>query len=425
MHMNIRVFFLCLAALSLSGADLSGVWEVSVIGGQTNEARRVNIKLENGQYKWSFLGSQLTGAAQGDSIEFRCLEDGKSCGDLKGRLSDTGMAGNGVIDGIEIKWSAHRPMPHPATGPARHDFTPTVFQREFSGMKEPVLHIFPGDTVHTESVDAGGRDSHGVHRVFGGNPLTGPFYIEGVMPGDALVVKFTRVRLNRDSAESGDSVIGTALDPYYFRDQPKVEHFDSEWKLDRETQTGTLKSPTDRLKNYKVPLRPMIGCIGVAPSASQSFRAGYLGDWGGNMDYNQINEGVTVFLPVNVPGALLYVGDGHAEQGDGELAGDALETSMEIEFTVAVEQDAKLNAPRFENSEYVMFSGIANSMQGALQRATTGASEYLANRYKLNPAEIGVVLDTAMRYDIAEVVDPEVHIVAKLPRKALEGLKVE
>jgi acetamidase/formamidase len=169
----------------------------------------------------------------------------------------------------------------------------------------------------------------------------------------------------------------------------------------------------------------MIGCIGVAPSASQSFRAGYLGDWGGNMDYNQIGEGTSVFLPVNVPGALLFVGDGHALQGDGELAGDALETSMDVEFTVDVEQDTHMRAPRFENDEFVMTSGIGNSMQQALQEATSGMSRYLKDRYKLNPAEIGIVLDTAMKYDIAEVVDPQVHIVAKLPRKALEGLKPE
>jgi len=334
------------------------------------------------------------------------------------------VAGDGVIDGIPIQWSARRPVTHP-TAPTRHDFTPTVFHRQFSGGKEPVLHIFPGDTVHTETVDAGGRDSRGVHRVFGGNPLTGPFYIEGAMPGDALVIKLTRVRLNRASAQSGDSVIGSALDAYYFRDQKKIEHFDSEWKLDLDTQTGILKNPTDRLKNYKVSLHPMIGCIGVAPPADQSFRAGYLGNWGGNMDYNQIGEGATVILPVNVPGALLFVGDGHALQGDGELAGDALETSMEVEFTVDLQQNAHLSRPRFENADYVMASGIGNSLREALQQATTGMSEYLEKRYKLNSAEIGIVLDTAMKYDIAEVVDPQVHIVAKLPRKALEGLKPE
>ena len=141
------------------------------------------------------------------------------------------------------------------------------------------------------------------------------------------------------------------------------------------------------------------------------------------MDYNQIVEGTTVFLPVNVPGALLYVG---ALQGDGELAGDALETSMDIEFTVDVKQDSHLQAPRFEDADYVMFSGIGNSLQEALQHATTEISQYLADEYKLNPAEVGIMLDTAMKYDIGDVVvDPEVHIVAKLPRTVLAMLSAK
>ncbi len=423
--MKARVLLVFAAALTMQAADLTGTWEVRVSGGQLTDARRVKITSKDGKYQWSFFGSQFAGTPQGDSVTFQCTQDSKSCGELKGRIAQDGISGDGTVDGIPIQWSARRPTPRPASGPSHHEFTPTVFYREFSGMKQPVLHLFPGDSVHTQTVDAGGRDATGAHRVFGGNPLTGPFYVEGAMPGDTLVVKFTEVKLNRDSAQSGDSVVGSALDPYEFRDQPKVEKFDSEWMLDRANGIGSLKNPTDRLKDYRVPLRPMIGCIGVAPSASQSLRAGYLGDWGGNMDYNKIVEGTTVFLPVNVPGALLFVGDGHAAQGDGELAGDALETSMDVEFTVDVQQDTHLQSPRFENDEYVMTSGIANSMQQALQEATSGMSRYLADRYKLNPAEIAIVLDTAMKYDIAEVVDPQVHIVAKLPRKALEGLKPE
>jgi acetamidase/formamidase len=423
--MRLGLLALFLFVSTFEAADLSGVWEVSVKGGEMADARRVKITSDNGTYKWKFLGFDYSGTAQGDTVVFQCKREDKPCGSLTGRVADTGISGTGTISGIEFTWTARRPVVRTSSAPTQHEFTPTTFYREFSGMTAPVLHLFPGDTVHTETVDAGGTDARGVHRVIGGNPLTGPFYIEGAMPGDALVVKLTRVRLNRDSAESGDQVIGTTLDPYYFRDEAKVEHFNSEWALDRKAGTGALKIPTDRLKNYKVTLRPMIGCIGVAPSSKQAFRAGYLGNWGGNMDYNQIVEGTTVFLPVNVPGALLYIGDGHAMQGDGELAGDALETSMDIEFTVDVERDADLDGPRFENAEFVMFSGIGNSLQDAFQAATTGASQYLQKQYKLNSAEIGIVLDTAMKYDVAEVVDPEVHIVAKLPRTALATLSTK
>src|SRR5260370_12488916 len=97
-----------------------------------------------------------------------------------------------------------------------------------------------------------------------------------------------------------------------------------------------LKNPTERLKNFSVKLAPMLGCVGVAPPGNQSLRSGNLSSFGGNMDYNQIREGVTLYLPVYHPGALLFVGDGHAAEGAGELTGDALETSIDVEFNVHV-----------------------------------------------------------------------------------------
>ena len=82
--------------------------------------------------------------------------------------------------------------------------------------------------------------------------------------------------------------------------------------LDRPNGVARLKNPTERLKNYTVKLQPMLGCVAVAPPAHQSLRTGYPGTFGGNMDYNQIREGTTLYLPVYAPGALLFVGDGHA-----------------------------------------------------------------------------------------------------------------
>ncbi len=418
-----RIFAAALfCALPLVAADLNGVWEFSVSAHEFSAAQRVNLAQENGQYTFTMSGSKLTGSRDGDSIRFDCTEGQRKCGVLRGTVIGNSISGGGEIEGIPASWSMRRPLPRPATA-RRYEFTPRTFYRQFAAAKDPALHIFPGDTVHTWTVDAGGYDANGKHLVFGGNPLTGPFYIEGAMPGDSLTVKFVRVRLNRDTARSGEGVVASALNPYYFRDQPKVDKFDSEWKLDRENGVAILKNPTAKLKNYKIPLRPMIGCIGVAPPGNEAMRAGRLGSWGGNLDYNQIGEGTTVYLSVNVPGALLFVGDGHAAQGDGELTGDALETSMDVEFTVDLQQGRHAGVPRFENAEYVMMSGVGNSLHDALQTATTSMSEYLARQYKLNPAEVAMVLGTALKYDIAEVVDPSVHVVAKLPRTALAGLQ--
>ena len=184
-----------------------------------------------------------------------------------------------------------------------------------------------------------------------------------------------------------------------------------------------LAKPTDKLKDFTVQLQPMLGCVGVAPPADQSFRAGWLGSWGGNMDYSGVREGVTVYLPVYQEGAILFVGDGHAGEGDGELNGDALETSMDVEFTVDLVRGQSTQGPRFESDEFLMASGIAGSLQDALQQATSELARWLERDYKLSANESNVVLGTSIRYDIAEVVDPQFHIVAKVSKSVLEGLK--
>ncbi len=284
------------------------------------------------------------------------------------------------------------------------------------------MRIFPGDTVETKSVDAGGTDENGKRRSPGGNPLTGPFYVEGAWPGDTLVVKLNRLRLNRASAGSGNQIVGSALSPYYYRNLKMDEDFSGEWTLDREQGVAHPAKPSEHMKNYTVPLKPMLGCIGVAPPQEQSYRSGMLGGWGGNMDYREFGEGVTLYFGVNHPGALLFMGDGHAAQGAGELTGDALETSMEFSFTVDLIKGKRTGMPRSENAEYRMASGIANSLPDALQAATTNLSQWLADDYKLSPNEIALVLGTAIRYEVAEVVDPMVHVVAKIEKKALAGL---
>jgi acetamidase/formamidase len=213
------------------------------------------------------------------------------------------------------------------------------------------------------------------------------------------------------------------VQPGYYRNAKFDEKFDSEWKLDRQARVGMLSKPTERLKNFKVKLQPMLGCVGVAPPANQSYRTGWLGSWGGNMDYNGLREGVTVYLPIYQEGALLFVGDGHALEGDGELNGDALETSMNVEFTVDLIRGKSTQGPRFESDEYLMASGIAGSLQDALQQATTELARWLERDYKLSPNESNIILGTSIRYEIAEVVDPQVHIVAKVSKAVLATLQ--
>ena len=167
----------------------------------------------------------------------------------------------------------------------------------------------------------------------------------------------------------------------------------------------------------------MLGCVGVAPQGGQVIRAQDSGPFGGNMDYNGIREGVTVYLAVFQRGALLFMGDGHALQGDGELTGDALETSMDIEFSVELLRQRRISTPRAEDDEFLMAIGISGDLTDALRQATTELSRWLEADYRLNAPELASLLGVSMRYDVADLVGTQVSIVAKMPKAALRGVE--
>jgi len=422
--MKLTQIILLLTGATVAAADISGDWEFA--GNYLGDVSyaRLTLKEGGGKLTGTLNELKLEGTVKEDELTFSAKRpNGDHFGDFTGKALGDKLEGNGAWPGDrKITWSAKRAAT-PPDAPRVHDFEPTSFHNVFSDAIPPVLHIFPGDTVRTWTVDAGGVDSKGVRRCPGGNPETGPFYVEGALPGDTLVVKLNRVRLSRDSAGSGNRIASTALTPGYIERTKYDDKFDSNWVLDREKGVARLKQPSEHLKNYTVKLQPMLGCIAVAPRGHQAFRTGYLGSYGGNMDYNQIREGTTVYLPVNAPGALLFVGDGHAAQGDGELTGDALETSMDVEFTVSLIKGEYTGNPRAENDDYLMALGIANSLPEAVQSATTELANWLQKDYKLQPNEAAIVLGTAMQYNIAELVDPMAHVVAKVRKDALAGLK--
>src|SRR6202041_588725 len=143
------------------------------------------------------------------------------------------------------RWSAKRPAARGATPARTIEFEPKEYQRELSARVPPVLRVWPGDTVNTRSVDAGGMDEKGVRRVFGGNPLTGPFYVEGAPPGDQLTVTFTRVRLNRQMAFSGNSLVDRVITTGYATERKAPPEGDTYWHLDLERGLASPESPSD------------------------------------------------------------------------------------------------------------------------------------------------------------------------------------
>jgi len=398
-------------------ADLSGPWAFAVVDlGVTNTSRMVLT--QSGETLSGRIGNQpVEGTFRGGAISIKSADRSATgtfaAGQLTGELSQGGRT---------LKWTATRIPPRPVQ-PRTHTFEPTTFELYFTSRVAPVLRIAAGDTVRTWSVDAGGVDAKGERRSGPGNPQTGPFFIEGAMPGDTLVVRLNRIRTNRNWARSGSEVMANALDPYHHANLKWTEPFNSRWTIDAAAGIVRLEQPPDNLKDFTVPLRPMLGCIGVAPGQQLAVRTTDSWRFGGNMDYNQLVEGTTVYLPVNHPGALLFVGDGHAAQGDGELTGDALETSMDIEFTVDVLEQPNYGQPRAENDDYLISIGVGGSLDQALQMATSGMMRWLERDYKLSATESAIVLGFAIKYDVVDLVGTQVSIAAKLPKTALSKLR--
>jgi acetamidase/formamidase len=391
----------------------------------------LNYVLELGQQgdklSGNFDGNKLEGSLDGDALHFLAKDE------LGSTTECTATIRNGTISGsltfADIGDPAHpetrpftaRPVPPRRAGaPQRYDFQPKVFYRQFSAANKPVLTIAPGDTVHTTTVDADGVDEKGVNRVLWGNPQTGPFYVETTVPGDTLVVHLTRLKLNRDWALSYDSVVERGLNSdlaVKAKDNGKAVR----WHLDAQRGLATPATPSEHLVNYSVSLRPMLGCVGVAPAfeGQNAPTTDDSGPWGGNMDFNGTAEGATIYLPVYVPGAFLYVGDGHAAQGDGELTGAALETSMDVEFTVDLLPGKRIRGPRLESATQIMAMGLAGSLDDAFRSATANMAQWLADDYKLTASEVAQVLGTAAEYQVSEVADRNAGIVLKIHKDRL------
>ncbi len=413
----------CASAALASGLDGTWVFRMVRYGEETGIARLV-LKVEGIGVTGKLSDDiRIEGSFQDGSVTLRGTRlSGQTWAVLKGRLTGDELRGTAELNGEDVPWRAHRVSdPEP---PKTHQFEPAVFHRFFSSSISPALEINPGDTVHTWTVDSGGIDSRGVRRSAGGNPETGPFYIRGALPGDTLAVTLKRIRPNRDTATSGRRILSEALTARYLLS--RANRLDNQssglWKLDLEAGYAAPANPGPHMKDFRVKLRPMLGCIAVAPPQRESYPTGWLGSWGGNLDYNGMVEGATVYLPVYHEGALLFLGDGHAAQGDGELTGDALETSMDVEFTVNVIAGQSISGPIAENDEFLMAMGIGNSLLDALRFATAALAGWLEHDYHLTPNETALVLGSSIRYDIAEVADPQMHIVAKISKAQLRTL---
>jgi amidase len=412
-----------------SNAGASGRWIVNADLYGTALFYQMHLKEETRKLSGDFAGDKLEGTVTGNTIHFVAKDEQGGTEECRATVKGGTMSGTIVF--TDAGDPAH-PSTHAFTAsiapqrrvgvPQRHEFTPTTFYRQFSAANKPVLTVSPGDTVHTTTVDAGGTDEKGVTRVLGGNPETGPFFVETAMPGDTLVVRLTRVRLNRDWAMSDDAIVPRGLNTdlaLKMKDGGKSVR----WHLDTVHGVATLEKPSEHLAHYSVPLRPMLGCVATAPPpAAAAPGTGDSGGFGGNMDFNEVMEGATMYLPVRTPGALLYLGDGHAAQGDGELNGNALETSMDVEFTVDVIPGKRVPGPRLESATHIMAMGLDGSIDDAFREATANMAAWLEEKYALTQPEVAEVLGTSAEYKVSEVADRNAGVVLKINKERLQAL---
>jgi acetamidase/formamidase len=300
-------------------------------------------------------------------------------------------------------------------------FIPERFYNTFSGAHPPALRIKPGERIVTKTIDAGGTDWNGKPVAQGPNPQTGPFFVEGAEPGDMLVVTFDKIEINRTTAFSSGALAPYTVTPGALLARTERQAARANWILDKAKGTGRLDNAD--IGGLELRLRPMLGCVGVAPARREAISTSTPGAFGGNMDYAGLNQGVKVMLPVNESGALLFIGDGHALQGEGEVVGTGLETSMDVEFTVQVVKKSPIQWPRLENETHVMVLGSERSLIEALQHATSEMHRWLMQDYGLSERGASLLMGQALEYEVANVVDPRFTMVAKMRKSTLAGLR--
>lgn len=296
------------------------------------------------------------------------------------------------------------------------------------GAAQPVARLKPGDILETNTLDAFGnaiqKPGDTLSMVKGDNPLTGPFYIEGAEPGDTLAVTILDLQVDGNQGV-GTLVPGfgalneTSYTPMLNAPIPERIWF---YPIDHATNTATFRA-LDSNFSVKIPLHPFFGCIGVAPAGGEARSSIVPAEFGGNMDSPEASVGNTVYFPVNVPGALLFMGDGHAAMGDGEVAGTAVEVPLRARVRVNLIKHQKINWPRFENEDAIMTVGAYRPLDDCLRIAFTELVNWIHQDYGLSELDAYELLSKVARIHLNEMVDPNYVIVASVDKKYLPPKK--
>jgi amidase len=288
----------------------------------------------------------------------------------------------------------------------------------------PVATLQPGDTLETRTVDAFGgviqKPGDTLAKVKGDNPLTGPFAVAGAEPGDTLAVRI--LELTVDSARGVGALAPgfgalntTSYTPMLNPNLPEKIWF---YDIDRAANEATFHA-LDSSFTVRIPMQPFLGCLGVAPAGGEARASIVPAEFGGNMDAPEVRPGFTIYLPVNVAGGLLYMGDGHAAQGDGEVAGTAIEVPLRVRLRVDLLKRKKISWPRFENDSMLMAVGAYRPLDDALRVAFTELVGWIHADYGLSNLDAYELLSKVAKIHLVEMVDPNYVVVAAVEKKYL------
>jgi acetamidase/formamidase len=312
----------------------------------------------------------------------------------------------------------------------RIEFRPTPDQYSYTfGGRAAVATVRPGDTLVVSTEDCFGGAVRSVDDLPSQvcvfpflNPVTGPFHVEGAEPGDTLALHFVSITPARDYAFSSTFPLFGALTSTHTTAtlQPPLE--ERVWRYDIDVAAGVVRyEARNSAHAVELPLDPMHGTVGVAP-ASFEVRSTLVPDaHGGNMDTPELRAGTTLYLGVNVPGALFALGDGHARQGEGEVCGVAVECAMQTTVVVDLIKGVSTPWPRIESDSHIMSTGSARPLEDAYRVSQHDLVTWTADLTGLDTLDAYQLVSQAGLAPMGNVCDPNYTVLAKLDKRYLFG----
>lgn len=295
------------------------------------------------------------------------------------------------------------------------------------GGYDPIRRIRPGDVLDLFVEDCfagrirgtGDLPSKSIEYPFI-NPQTGPFYVEGAEPGDTIAIHLIDVRPARDWAVSTHVLFFGSLTGTRYTAGLQDPLPEKVWLYRVDAAAGELTfDALDSDHEIRLPLEPFHGTIGVAPAAFEVRNVLVPEAFGGNMDTPEARAGNTVYLGVNVPGGLFSLGDGHYRMGEGEVCGAAVEGAMNTILTVELIKGTYCEWPRLESDDSIMVAGSYRPLEDAFRIAHSQLVRWVASDTGLSLPDAYQLVSQIATSRIANVVDPNYTIVAKVPKRYL------